>query len=114
MELAQIAKIVCGHDIRKVLRYVHIDPIRSVQIQRAVRSSRRLQLAIAIHTAMNSLTVPERTSIVLRELEGLSYEEISIIMRCPVGTVRSRIYRAREEIVKQIGPLLDPSRTSRF
>ncbi|MDM5177887.1 sigma-70 family RNA polymerase sigma factor, partial [Massilia sp. DJPM01] len=72
------------------------------------------QLALAIYSAMNSLTLDERTAIVLRELEGLSYGEISKIMQCPVGTVRSRIFRAREEIVKQINPLLDSSRTSRF
>lgn len=72
------------------------------------------QLALAIYSAMNSLTLGERTSICLRELEGLSYEEISIIMQCPVGTVRSRIFRAREEIVEQIGPLLDSSRTIAF
>ncbi|MDQ1817531.1 sigma-70 family RNA polymerase sigma factor [Massilia sp. CCM 9210] len=72
------------------------------------------QLALAIYSALNSLTLDERTSIVLRELEGLSYEEISKIMQCPVGTVRSRIFRARQEIVKQITPLLDSSRPSRF
>nr|WP_167240365.1 sigma-70 family RNA polymerase sigma factor [Massilia genomosp. 1] len=62
------------------------------------------QLALAIYSALNSLTLDERTSIVLRELEGLSYEEISKIMQCPVGTVRSRIFRAREEIFEQISP----------
>ncbi|WP_167240555.1 sigma-70 family RNA polymerase sigma factor [Massilia genomosp. 1] len=72
------------------------------------------QLALAIYSAINSLTLDERTSIVLRELEGLSYEEISIIMQCPVATVRSRIFRAREKIVEQISPLLDSSRTTAF
>ncbi|GHF84490.1 RNA polymerase sigma factor RpoE [Thalassotalea marina] len=47
-----------------------------------------------------------RTAINLRELEGLSYEEIAIIMECPVGTVRSRIFRAREAVDKKIRPLL--------
>jgi len=47
-----------------------------------------------------------RTAINLRELEGLSYEEIAIIMECPVGTVRSRIFRARDAIDKKIRPLL--------
>lgn len=47
-----------------------------------------------------------RTAINLRELEGLSYEEIAIIMECPVGTIRSRIFRAREAIDKKIKPLL--------
>lgn len=47
-----------------------------------------------------------RTAIMLRELEGLTYEEISEVMGCPVGTVRSRIFRAREAIDKKIEPLL--------
>ena len=54
-------------------------------------------------------TLPEdlRTAIMLRELDGLSYEEIAQAMECPVGTVRSRIFRAREAIDKSIRPLLD-------
>lgn len=47
-----------------------------------------------------------RTAVTLRELEGLSYEEIASVMECPVGTVRSRIFRAREAIDKQLRPLL--------
>lgn len=47
-----------------------------------------------------------RTAIMLRELDGMSYEEISVVMSCPIGTVRSRIYRAREAIEKRIRPLL--------
>jgi len=54
-------------------------------------------------------TMPEdlRTAIMLRELEGMSYEEIATTMECPVGTVRSRIFRAREAIDKRLRPLLD-------
>jgi RNA polymerase sigma-70 factor (ECF subfamily) len=48
-----------------------------------------------------------RTAITLREIEGLSYEEIAVAMDCPVGTVRSRIFRAREAIDKKLAPLLD-------
>jgi RNA polymerase sigma-70 factor (ECF subfamily) len=50
-----------------------------------------------------------RTAVTLREMEGLSYEDIAVIMECPVGTVRSRIFRAREAIDKRIQPLLDES-----
>jgi RNA polymerase sigma-70 factor (ECF subfamily) len=49
-----------------------------------------------------------RTAIILRELEGMSYEEIANAMSCPVGTVRSRIFRAREAIDKKLSPLLKP------
>jgi len=48
-----------------------------------------------------------RTAITLRELEGLSYEEIAQTMECPIGTVRSRIFRARDAIDKRLKPLLD-------
>lgn len=48
-----------------------------------------------------------RTAITLREVDGLSYEEIAAVMECPIGTVRSRIFRAREAIDRQLKPLLD-------
>jgi len=47
-----------------------------------------------------------RTAVTLREMEGMSYEEIASIMDCPVGTVRSRIFRAREAITEKIKPLM--------
>jgi RNA polymerase sigma-70 factor (ECF subfamily) len=60
-----------------------------------------------VERAMEQLPDDLRTAIVLRELEGLSYEEIAEAMDCPVGTVRSRIFRAREAIDKKLKPLLD-------
>jgi RNA polymerase sigma-70 factor (ECF subfamily) len=48
-----------------------------------------------------------RTAIMLREMEGMSYEEIATTMECPIGTVRSRIFRAREAIDSQLRPLID-------
>jgi RNA polymerase sigma-70 factor (ECF subfamily) len=60
-----------------------------------------------VEEAMSDLPEDLRTAIVLRELEGLSYEEIAEAMDCPVGTVRSRIFRAREAIDKRLKPLLD-------
>ncbi len=60
-----------------------------------------------VEKAMAQLPEDLRTAIVLRELEGLSYEEIAEAMDCPVGTVRSRIFRAREAIDKKLKPLLD-------
>ncbi|HHH38738.1 MAG TPA: RNA polymerase sigma factor RpoE [Sedimenticola sp.] len=64
------------------------------------------ELAETIRKAMEDLPEDLRTAIVLRELEGLSYEEIAKAMECPVGTVRSRIFRARAAIDKRIRPLL--------
>ena len=55
-----------------------------------------------VNAAIESLPEELRTAIVLRELEGLSYEEIATTMECPVGTVRSRIFRAREAIDKRL------------
>lgn len=60
-----------------------------------------------VEHALEQLPEDLRTAIVLRELEGLSYEEIAEAMDCPVGTVRSRIFRAREAIDKRLKPLLD-------
>lgn len=60
-----------------------------------------------VHRAIASLPEDLRTAITLRELEGLNYEEIATVMDCPIGTVRSRIFRAREAIDKQLQPLLD-------
>jgi RNA polymerase sigma-70 factor (ECF subfamily) len=60
-----------------------------------------------VEHALEQLPEDLRTAIVLRELEGMSYEEIAEAMDCPVGTVRSRIFRAREAIDKKLKPLLD-------
>jgi len=65
------------------------------------------QIAATVNAAMDVLPIELRTAIVLREIEGLSYEEISEIMACPIGTVRSRIFRAREVIAEKLKPLLD-------
>jgi len=65
------------------------------------------ELEQAIHKAIASLPQELKTALMLREFDGLSYEDIAEIMRCPVGTVRSRIFRAREEVDRQIGPWLE-------
>ncbi len=65
------------------------------------------QIAQTVNAAMDLLPLELRTAIVLREIEGLSYEEISEVMACPIGTVRSRIFRAREVIAEKLRPLLD-------
>ena len=60
-----------------------------------------------VFTAIEALPEDLRTAITLRDMEGLSYEEIAEIMDCPVGTVRSRIFRAREAIDKKLQPLIE-------
>jgi RNA polymerase sigma-70 factor (ECF subfamily) len=66
------------------------------------------EIAQTVQRALDDLPEDLRTAIVLRELEGLSYEEIAQAMECPIGTVRSRIFRAREAIDKRLRPLLEP------
>ena len=65
------------------------------------------EIANIINQAMQDLPEELREAITLREIEGLSYEEISEAMNCPIGTVRSRIFRAREAISAKVRPLLE-------
>ena len=67
-----------------------------------------------VEAAVAKLPEDLRKAITLREMEGLSYEEIAQIMDCPIGTVRSRIFRAREVIAKDLRPLLDTSEDQRW
>lgn len=73
------------------------------------RLALKSELAATIQDAIDDLPEELRVAIVLRELEGLSYEEIAAAMDCPIGTVRSRIFRARDAIEKRIRPLIDES-----
>ncbi|HIE90520.1 MAG TPA: RNA polymerase sigma factor RpoE [Methylophilaceae bacterium] len=72
------------------------------------------QIAITVNDTIATLQEDLRTAITLRELEGMSYEEIADIMQCPIGTVRSRIFRAREAISEKIRPLLSHSGSKRW
>ncbi len=69
------------------------------------------ELAEHIDGALRDLPEDLRTAVTLREFEGLSYDEIAQVMDCPVGTVRSRIFRAREAIAKVLAPLLDQEKS---
>ena len=65
------------------------------------------QIATAVNLAIEALSDELRQAITLREIEGLSYEEIAEVMNCPIGTVRSRIFRAREAISAKVKPMLE-------
>jgi len=65
------------------------------------------EIAQAVNAAMDALPEDLRQAVVLREIEGLTYEEISEAMACPIGTVRSRIFRAREAISARVRPMLE-------
>jgi len=64
------------------------------------------EIAETVNSAIEALPEELRTAIVLREIEGMSYEDIAQSMGCPIGTVRSRIFRAREAIATRLRPLL--------
>jgi len=71
------------------------------------REALTAELETTVHQSMSDLPDDLREAVTLREIEGLSYEEIAAIMDCPIGTVRSRIFRAREAIDEKLAPLLD-------
>jgi RNA polymerase sigma-70 factor, ECF subfamily len=72
------------------------------------------EIAATVNAAIDALSEDLRQAIVLREIEGLSYEEIADVMNCPIGTVRSRIFRAREAIATRLRPLLGTKEGERW
>lgn len=72
------------------------------------------EIAQTVNAAVEALSEDLRQAITLREIEGLSYEEIAEVMNCPIGTVRSRIFRAREAIAQRLRPLLGTSEDRRW
>jgi len=72
------------------------------------------EIADTVNSTIDSLPEELRTAIQLREMEGMSYEEIASIMGCPIGTVRSRIFRAREAIAERLRPLIGTSKDKRW
>lgn len=72
------------------------------------------QIAFAVNEAVEALPEELRTAITLREIEGMSYEDIANFMGCPIGTVRSRIFRAREAIAAKLRPILGTSEDQRW
>ena len=72
------------------------------------------EIAATVNATINALPEELRSAIQLRELEGMSYEEIAKMIDCPIGTVRSRIFRAREAIAERLRPLLDAGKNKRW
>jgi len=88
------------------------DNLSDINTPEAAFASR--EIADTVNRAIEALPEELRTAIVLREIEGLSYEEIAQSMGCPIGTVRSRIFRAREAIASRLRPILDVSEDRRW
>jgi RNA polymerase sigma-70 factor (ECF subfamily) len=92
-------------DLEQADGFEHGKHLRDINTPESMLASK--QIAHTVNAAMDALPLDLRTAIVLREIEGLSYGDIADIMDCPIGTVRSRIFRAREVIAEQLRPLLD-------
>lgn len=88
------------------------EQLRDINTPESILMSR--QVAAAVNAAMDRLPEELRTAVTLREIEGLSYDEIADVMNCPIGTVRSRIFRAREAIAVELRPLLGTANDKRW
>ncbi len=91
-------------DANEAEQYSEADALRDAGSPERIVLKDELQLAIS--ESIEELPDDLRTAITLREIEGMSYEEIAETMNCPIGTVRSRIFRAREAVERKIRPLL--------
>jgi len=88
------------------------DQLRDINTPESLLMSR--QVAATVNAAMDRLPEELRTAITLREVEGMSYDEIAEFMNSPIGTVRSRIFRAREAIAEELRPLLGTQKDKRW
>jgi RNA polymerase sigma-70 factor (ECF subfamily) len=88
------------------------EQLRDINTPESLLLSR--EIGDTVNATMEGLPDELRTAIQLREIEGMSYEDIAQIMNCPIGTVRSRIFRAREAIAEQLKPLLDTGDDKRW
>ena len=91
-------------DFNEMEQTDHSDSLKEQTTPESLLLTHELQETIV--TAIEELPADLRSAITLREIDGLSYEEIATVMECPVGTVRSRIFRAREAVDKRLKPLL--------
>jgi RNA polymerase sigma-70 factor (ECF subfamily) len=106
------APTTTGFDSDEAEGFENGDQLRDINTPENVLASK--EIGATVQKAMEDLPDDLRTAIELREIEGLSYEEIANIMNCPIGTVRSRIFRAREAIAAKLRPLLDTRKDRRW
>lgn len=99
-------------DADEAENFEEADGLRDLNTPESLLMSK--QIAQTVNTAIDGLPEELRTAITLREIDGLSYEEIAEIMDCPIGTVRSRIFRAREAVATQLRPQLDTAKDRRW
>jgi RNA polymerase sigma-70 factor (ECF subfamily) len=112
VSLGRRAPTVTGVDSDEAEGIEEGDQLRDLNTPENQMMSR--QLAETVNQALQELPEELRTAITLREIDGMSYEEIAQIMNCPIGTVRSRIFRAREAIAERLRPQLGTSKDRRW
>ena len=110
--LGRRAPTVTDFDAQEAEEFDGGDKLRDMNTPESLLMSK--QIANTVNDAMEQLPDELRAAIQLREIEGLSYEEIAAAMDCPIGTVRSRIFRAREAIAERLRPLLDTQGDNRW
>jgi len=110
--LGRRAPTTTGFDNEEAEAFEDADQLRDANTPESEMEGR--EIAATVNRAMDALPKDLRTAITLREIEGLSYEEIASVMNCPVGTVRSRIFRARDAIAAELRPLLGTDKDRRW
>ena len=99
-------------DVDEAEGFAEADGLKDINTPESLLLSK--QIAQTVNAAMHALPEELRNAITLREIEGLSYDEIAELMVCPIGTVRSRIFRAREAIAEKLRPLLGTNTDQRW
>ena len=112
VSLGRKPQVLNDVEIEDAENFEGVSDMRSMETPETTMATK--QIAQTVNDTVASLPEDLRTAITLRELEGLSYEEIATIMQCPIGTVRSRIFRARETIATKLRPLLDTPDNKRW
>lgn len=106
------APTVTTYDNEEAEGFEDADQLRETNTPENLLASK--QIAETVNAAVMALPEELRAAITLREIEGLSYEEIAELMNCPIGTVRSRIFRAREAIAEKLRPQLGTAKDRRW
>jgi RNA polymerase sigma-70 factor (ECF subfamily) len=112
VSMGRRAPTVTDFDAEEAETFDDGEQLRDINTPESMLMSK--QVAETVNEAIESLPDELRTAIQLREIEGLSYEEIASIMNCPIGTVRSRIFRARDAIAAKLRPLIDAGEDKRW
>ena len=112
MALGRRAPTSTEVEVEEAEGYEEAEQLRDINTPESVLLSN--EIAATVNATIAELPEELRTAIQLREIEGMSYEDIARIMDCPIGTVRSRIFRAREAIAERLRPLLDTGKDKRW